>query len=144
MVKTEETKYYQIHEFQVASKGVNVRLRGVGIVRIFYREEDGNGKQFWATDFLEMTEKERKKISKTAFKIELYHRNLKQYCGVEACQARKARAQIGHILLAIRAVVRMEWIRIKDYISLHEQKEQPIREAMRTRMKQLQLIRLGV
>jgi hypothetical protein len=144
MVKTEETKYCQIHEFPIASKGVNVRLKGVGIVRIFYREEDGNGKQFWATDFLDMIEEERKTISKIAFKIELYHRNLKQYCGVEACQARKAKAQMGHILLAIRAVVRMEWIKIKDNISLHEQKEQPIREAIRYRMKKLQQIKLGV
>jgi len=143
MVKTEETKYCQIQEFPVPVGGINVRLKGVGSVRVFHRKNDGNGIQFWATDFLNMSEEERDKTSNIAFKIELYHRNLKQYCGVEACQARKARAQIGHILLAIRAVVRMEWIRVKQNISLYEQKEQPIRYAMRKRMKELRGIKLG-
>jgi DDE family transposase len=138
MVKTEETSYCQIHEFPIPGGGINVRLKGVGIVRVFHRDNDGNGIQFWATDFLEMSEEERNEISSIAFKIEQYHRNLKQYCGVESCQARKANAQMGHILLSIRAVVRMEWIRIKQNISLHEQKEQPIREAMRHRMNNLQ------
>jgi IS4 transposase len=45
--------------------------------------------QYWATDVMAMQEKERKKLAKKAWKIEEYHRGIKQFCGVERCQARR-------------------------------------------------------
>jgi putative transposase len=44
-----------------------------------------------------------------SFAIENYHRELKQNCGVERCQARSERAQRNHIGLALRAFLRLEW-----------------------------------
>ncbi|MDD2285816.1 MAG: hypothetical protein PHQ11_10505 [Paludibacter sp.] len=58
------------------------------MVRVFHCDDDGNGIQFWVTDNLSMDEYTRKLLARNAFNIEGYHRNLKQYCGVEACQAR--------------------------------------------------------
>ncbi|MBP2133973.1 hypothetical protein J2128_001939 [Methanomicrobium sp. W14] len=59
--------------------GINVRAKGVRIVRISNRENDGNGIPFWATDFLK---KKKRKTSDMIFKIELCPKNLKQYLGV--------------------------------------------------------------
>ena len=43
-----------------------------------------------------------------SFKIENYHRGLKQCCAVECCQCRSEAKQRGHILLSLRAFVRLE------------------------------------
>ncbi|WVX67657.1 IS701 family transposase domain protein [Candidatus Bealeia paramacronuclearis] len=40
---------------------------------------------------------------KSRWKIEVYHRELKQTCGLERCQSRTGRAQRNHIFLAISA-----------------------------------------
>jgi hypothetical protein len=43
------------------------------------------------------------------WKIEEFHRELKQLTGVEACQCRKARIQRNHINCALTV-----WLRLKD------------------------------
>jgi IS4 transposase len=50
--------------------------------------KDGDA-QYWATDVLDMKEEKRKELGKKAWKIEEYHRGIKQFCGVERCQARR-------------------------------------------------------
>jgi transposase len=45
--------------------------------------------------------------------IEVYHRALKQCCGVERAQVRCRRAVWGHLLLALRAFVRLEVYRLR-------------------------------
>ena len=49
--------------------------------------------QHWVTDVQEMEEPEREDLAKKSWKIEEYHRGIKQFCGVEKCQARKEEAQ---------------------------------------------------
>jgi hypothetical protein len=50
-----------------------------------------------------MTEDKRKELEEQAWKIEEYHRGLKQRCGVERFQVRRTESIIGHIQLALRA-----------------------------------------
>jgi putative transposase len=56
--------------------------------------------------------------------LESYHKAIKQYCGVEKCQARFAAAQQNHIGLAIRAFLRIERFSFKTGISWFEAKTQ--------------------
>ena len=65
--------------------------------------------RFWATSDLSMTEEKRARLASEALGIEEYHRGIKQCCGVERCQARTERSQRNHIVLAVRAFVRLEW-----------------------------------
>jgi putative transposase len=44
--------------------------------------------EYWATDLLDMKETDRDKLGGYSWKIEEYHRGIKQFCGVENCQAR--------------------------------------------------------
>ena len=66
----------------------------------------------------------------TGSTIEVYHRLLKQFCGVECCQARSARAQRNHIGWAIRAFLRLEHHRIRTGTSWFETKMGIIRAAL--------------
>jgi putative transposase len=59
-------------------------------------------------DILSIDEHTRKRLVENAFKIEEYHRDLKQYCGVKACQARTEKSQRAQIHLAIRVFIRIE------------------------------------
>jgi IS4 transposase len=62
--------------------------------------------EHWASSKLDMTELERVAIDEKTWAIENYHRGLKQFCGVEKCQARSATAQRNHIAMALRAAFR--------------------------------------
>jgi putative transposase len=58
-----------------------------------------------------MNETEREKLAKKSWKIEEYHRGIKQFCGVEKCQARKEESQRAHIMFSLRAFLRLELIK---------------------------------
>ncbi len=67
-----------------------------------------------------------------AWQIEVYHRGLKQFTGIEKSQHRKETAQRNHIGLALRAYLRLEVHRLRTGISLFEAKANIIREAIRS------------
>lgn len=69
-----------------------------------------------------MQEEKRKELAKKAWKIEEYHRGIKQFCGVERCQARRNSVQRAHIMMALRAFLRFEIQRIKTGITWFEAK----------------------
>lgn len=48
-------------------------------------------------------------VCKIRWKIEEFHREIKQLTGIESCQCRKARLQRNHISCAM-----LVWIRLKD------------------------------
>ena len=70
-------------------------------------------------------------MSRPCFAIENYHRALKQCCGIERAQVRKAAAQKCHILLSLRAYVRLEPNRLKTGASGYAAKAGVVREATR-------------
>ena len=51
----------------------------------------------------------RLKYAELNWMIEKYHRGIKQFCGIERCQARSERAQRNHIE---RAFLRLEYQRV--------------------------------
>jgi hypothetical protein len=51
-------------------------------------------------------------VCKIRWKIEEFHRELKQLTGIESCQCRKARIQRSHIACAI-----LVWLRLKDAVN---------------------------
>jgi len=96
--------------------------------------------EYWATNHLDMNEFGRLKYSELAWKIENYHRGLKQYCGVERAQVRAGRAQRNHIGFAIRAFLRLEVHYQKTGVSWFETKACIIREAVRQYLEQPYLV----
>jgi hypothetical protein len=55
-----------------------------------------------------MTEDERKDFAKQAARIEQYHRGIKQFCLIERSQTRRRQPWLNHILLCLRALLRLE------------------------------------
>ena len=64
--------------------------------------------EYWATNDLEMDELGRLNLTEASWKIEEYHRGLKQVTNVQVSQCSKAQALLSNIELAIRAFLVFE------------------------------------
>ena len=117
---------------EVPLEGVVVHLKGFGMIRVFRTVSKKGDVEHWATDDLGMNEKRREELSGQGWGIEEYHRGVKQCCGIERAQARKARSILNHIHLSIRAFIRLELYRLMTGISWYEAKVTIIRDAVRT------------
>ncbi len=120
---------------EIAPEGRQVHLQGYGFIRVFRiapRNRSTEDVEYWATSDMQLSEVERAHYAALSWGIELYHRGLKQHCGVERSQVRLARAQRNHIGCAIRAFLRLEVHRIHTGISWWEAKQRLIRDAIRT------------
>ena len=118
----------------ITESGTIVHLKGYGFIKVFRIVSKNGDTEHWATNDLDMDELRRLQLSDFSWKIEEYHRGLKQFCGVERSHVRAAKAQRNHIGLAVRAFLRFEIFSIKTGCSWFEAKLRIIRDAIRTYM----------
>jgi hypothetical protein len=120
-----------LDEVAFGEAGVVVHLRGYGLIRVFRTDDRDGVAEYWASDDLGLGAGMRQHYAELSFAIENYHRDLKQSCGVERCQARSERAQRNHIGFSLRAFLRLEWHFFTTGVSGFEAKLRIIREAIR-------------
>ena len=120
-----------VSSITIPSEGRVVHLKGYGFVRVFRTLSRDGEAEHWATDDVEMAEEEREELSARGWGIEVYHRGLKQCCGVEKAQVRGAVAQLNHLAYSIRAFIRLEVNRLRSGVSWYEAKASIVREAIR-------------
>ena len=112
--------------------GTLLWLKGFGEIKVFrVRATDGTS-EYWASSLNKMTEAERETEAKSAWRIEMYHRALKQQCLIERAQCRRLRPVSNHIGLCIRAFVRLESHCYRTRMSWIEAKTSIIRDAVRS------------
>jgi hypothetical protein len=122
LVNPDNTKNMPLEIVEIQPQGSIVHLKEYGFIKVFRIVATDGDTQYWATDVLDMDENKREDLGKKSWKIEEYHRGIKQFCGVEKCQARKKESQRAHVLLALRAFLRLEVQRIRKGISWFESK----------------------
>jgi putative transposase len=137
LVNPDNIKNMQIQEIEIPPKGKVVHLKAYGFIKVFRIVAKDGDIEYWATDLLDMDEAKREKLGRYSWKIEEYHRGIKQFCGVENCQARKSQSQRAHIMFALRAFLRLEAERLRTGISWFESKRKIIRPAIRSYIKYL-------
>jgi len=130
LVKQEVSDYMAVSEVAVPEDGCAVHLRGYGQVKLFKVTHLAKEPEFWATDILSMNLERRAELKKISWKIEEFHRGVKQFCGIERCQARKSQSQCSHILLSIRSFLVFERARLMTGVSWHESKMRIHRSAV--------------
>lgn len=122
-----------------SSPGRQVHLQGYRFIKVLgvvakacpeAGRRDGDV-EYWATNELTMTPEQREVLAKQAWGIEVYHRGIKQYCGVKKYPARKATARRFHILLALQAFLRLEVHRLRTGVSWYQAKAAIIQSAIR-------------
>jgi hypothetical protein len=131
LVNPDQTANRPLVSVNLAPTGTVVHLKGFGFIKVFKIVVTENHIEYWATNDLQLNELTRLKFAQWSWMIETYHRGIKQFCGIERCQARSATAQRNHIELALRAFLRLEFHSFVKGISWFEAKTSIIRAAVR-------------
>lgn len=119
----------------IPDEGLKVHLRGYGWITV-YRFETTNGRtDFIGTNLENPIRKMVEDLVKKRWSIEVYHRELKQTCGLQNCQSRTGRAQRNHIGFSILTWIRMSQRRSLSKISFYQQEWTVIKEAIAQNLK---------
>lgn len=119
----------------ISESGLVVHLKAYGFIKVFRTFSQAKGEvEYLATNKLDMTLVDIKTVAAQRWKIEEYHRGLKQTTGIEKCQSRAQRSQRNHIFCSIISFVALEIQRTKKNISWYQAKQTIIQHAMRQYM----------
>lgn len=135
-VSLDRTGNRLVRETFIPIQGCVVHLKGYGWIKVFWTVGTNGDAKYWATSQLDMTIEQAAFYALDAWQVEVYHRGLKQFTGVERAQCRLEVSQRNHIGLAIRASVRLEGHRLHSGISWLEAKTTIVRSATRQYLAQ--------
>lgn len=110
-----------LETLDIPDEGLSVYLRGYGWVTVFKFVAKNGRIDYVSTNMENPTREGVQKIIEARWSIEVYHRELKQTCGIERCQARTGRAQRNHICLSILAWLDKYRRRISENLSFYQQ-----------------------
>lgn len=136
LINPDKSGNVAIRRIEIPTEGRMVHLKAYGMVRVFRTVGRDGDAEHWATDDLYMSESDREELEESGWSIEVYHRALKQCCGVERSQARGERAQRNHLGLSLRAFLRLEANRLENGVSWYEAKLSIVRDAVREYLRQ--------
>ena len=131
LVNPDKSTHVEVSSLRVPEEGQVVWLKGFGLIRVFHKQRENGEVEQWATNDLEMTNQTWKRFALSCWSIETYHRGLKSCCGIEKAQVRSATGQKNHLLLALRAFLRLEYQRLQTGLSWYQAKIQPLRDAIK-------------
>lgn len=118
-------------------KGKIVKLKGFPSstkVKLFCVQVATNRTDYVVTNDLTQNSADGvRKASAIRWKIEEFHRELKQTTGLENCQARKQRSQRNHINLCMQAWMVLKTAARANNTTIYEQKNQPLRDYVTAR-----------
>jgi hypothetical protein len=130
-VSISQGNYVSIADLGLTDKQVSkVWLKEYGFVLVCKMVHTNGDIKYLATDDLELIDYDKfTNHFENRWKIEEFHRGIKQTTGIENCYSIKASSQKTHIFAAFTAFIKLETKRIKEHISWYEQKAQINRNA---------------
>ena len=125
-----------ISDLDIPSSGLIVHLKNYGKVKVFKLVRKKEDVDYYATNNLNANLGDIREAAATRWKVEEYHRGLKQACGLEKCQARSERSQRTHIFCSILSFVFLEIRRLNEGISWYQTKRILENYAVKSYLKQ--------
>lgn len=125
----------KLEDIQIPDEGLEMHLRGYGWITVFRFVSSDRRTDYIGTNIPDPTKDQILALDRKRWEIEVFHRELKQTCGLEQCQARTSRSQRNHIVLSV-----LTWIKqaaqLKQYnISFYQQQWNTIKDAIAQQMK---------
>jgi len=124
-----------LEKLQVPEEGLRLHLRGYGWITVFRFVAKNGRTDYIGTNMENPSRDSIEKIFRSRWEVEVYHRELKQTCGIERCRARTGRAQRNHIFLAIAAWFEKHMRRCLEGVTLYHQQWNVIKPAIATQMR---------
>lgn len=126
---------HPLKEIEIPEGGRILHLKGFGMVKVFLIDFQNGNKEYIGTNDLNLTLEDAREAAAQRWKIEEYHRGLKQTVGVEMCQSRTKRAQRTHIFCSILSFLALEKKRMEENITWYEAKRKIISDALFSYLK---------
>lgn len=126
-----------LEKLNIPDEGLKIHLRGYGWVTVFRFVAKNGRTDYIATNMKNPARDVVEDYIKARWSIEIYHRELKQTCGIERCQARTSRAQRNHIFMAIASWIDKNKKRLFEKITLYQQQWDVIKNAISLKMRLL-------
>ena len=124
-----------LEKLDIPDEGLKIHLRGYGWVTVFRFVAKNGRTDYIATNMENSTRDIIKDYMKARWSIEIYHRELKQTCGIERCQARTSRAQRNHMFMSIASWLDRHKRRLFEKITLYQQQWEVIKTAISSKMQ---------
>lgn len=125
----------KLENLVIPEEGLKVHLRGYGWITV-YRFVAKNGRtDYIGTNMDNPTREKVERFVRMRWSIEVYHRELKQTCGLERCQSRNGRAQRNHIGFSVLSWIRKAKQRNLNQLSLYRQQWDVIKGAISQNLK---------
>ena len=126
-----------LESLSIPDEGLKVHLRGYGWIMVFKFVAKHGRIDYLATNMENPTRKKIKEIMQARWSIEVYHRELKQTCGIERCQARTSRAQRNHICCSILAWLDKYRRRLVEKMTFYQQDWSVIKPGIASQIRAL-------
>ena len=128
-------KNQKLCDLDIPDEGLRIHLRGYGWITVFRFVSTDRRTDYIGTNLEDPTREQISALVKKRWEIEVFHRGLKQTCGLEQCQARTSRAQRNHIVLSVLTWIKQAALRKQCNISFYQQQWNTIKDAIAAQMK---------
>lgn len=128
-------KKQKLEELSIPDEGLRVHLRGYGWIHVFRFVAKNGRTDYIGTNIQNPTREYLSSLVRKRWEIEVFHRELKQTCGLEHCQSRTGRAQRNHIVLSVLSWIKAADVRRKDELSLYKQQWNTVKQAIAQQLK---------
>src|SRR3989344_8484783 len=130
----------KLEDLNIPNEGLKVHLRGYGFIWVFRFVAKNGRTDYWGTNLEKPSRKEVVSLIRSRWKIEVFHRELKQTCGLEMSQARTSRSQRNHIVLSVLSWIKKAEVRRRLNLPLYQQKWNTIKSAITQQLQYEELL----
>ena len=125
----------KLEDLTIPDDGLTVHLRGYGWITVFRFVATNGRTDYIGTNIQNPTREQIKTLVRKRWEIEVFHRELKQTCGLEHCQSRNGRAQRNHIVLSVLSWIKRADVRRRENLSFYQQHWNVIKQAITQQLK---------
>lgn len=128
-------KKEKLEDLTIPEEGLKVHLRGYGWITVFRFVSSNRRTDYIGTNIENPTREQIKTLVRKRWEIEVFHRELKQACGLEHCQSRNGRAQRNHIVLSVLSWIKTADVRRNSNFTFYQQHWDTVKEAIAQQLK---------
>ena len=121
--------YQQLKTVKIPQKGKVLHLKDYGSVYIIPVTKKGKV-EYLASNNLTLSRSDIRDAAAKRWRVEEYHRGLKQTVGLAKCQSRRSRSQRTHIFCSILSFLALEKKRIEEGITWYEAKRKIMSDSL--------------